>query len=89
MPSCFNTPPTRTGGAEFSSFAKERRSTLPPRTRARRTRKTVPLQKTIPLQKKDHTAPALMPTGNIEKRDSVRIKVLNEGGWEIGKRETR
>ena len=57
--------------------------------RAGRTRKAVPLQKTIPLQKNAHTAPALMPTGNIEKRDSIRIKVLNEGGWEIGKRETR
>ena len=97
------------GGAEFSSFAEERRSTCPPRARARPPEKRIaftmstrtpthmgkahtksrPLQKTIPLQKNEHTAPILPPTGNIEKRDSVRIKVLNEGGWEIGKRETR
>ena len=84
-----DTPPTHTGRAELS-FLRERAPVhTHPNAHGQSAHGKPPLQKTIPLQKNDHTAPALPPTGNIEKRDSVRIKVLNEGGWEIGKRETR
>ena len=89
MPSCFNTPPTRTGVGPKSLPSRKSAGPHSPPAHGQSAHGKPPLQKIIPLQKKDHTAPALMPTGNIEKRDSVRIKVLNEGGWEIGKRETR
>ena len=65
----------------FPSFAEERRSTLPP-AHGRGAHGKPPLQKTIPLQKNDHTAPILSPTGNIEKRDSIRTKVFE--GEEVG-----
>ena len=83
-----HTPPTRAGKAARKKDCFHHEHT-PPNAHGQGAPEKPPLQKTIPLQKNNHTAPILPPTGNIEKRDSVRIKVLNEGGWEIGKRETR
>ena len=74
------------GGAEISSFAKERRSTLPPRARAKRTRKAAPPENHSSPKERPHS-PRTHAHGEHRKEGFGKDKSFERrgmGDWKEG-----